>query len=96
MLDAWCASRYHRLVRTTLDIEDDVLAAAREVARAQKRSAGAVISDWARATLMSRADVSSAIVAESPLAQYGVRPLPRRGALVTDEIVRRLRDEEGI
>lgn len=35
-------------MRTTLDIDDDVLLAAKELARAQGTSAGRVISDLAR------------------------------------------------
>jgi hypothetical protein len=31
-----------------------------------------------------------------PEAFYGFRPLPSRGGLVTNEIVERLRDEEGL
>jgi len=34
-------------VRTTLDIDDDVIAAARELARDEKRSIGAIVSDLA-------------------------------------------------
>jgi hypothetical protein len=35
-------------VRTTLDLDDDLLAAARELAAGERRSLGAVISDLAR------------------------------------------------
>ena len=35
-------------MRTTLDIDDDVVAAARELAAGQRRSLGAVISELAR------------------------------------------------
>ncbi len=35
-------------MRTTLEIDDDVVAAARELAAAERRSLGAVISDLAR------------------------------------------------
>lgn len=35
-------------MRTTLDIEDDVLFAAREIARREKKSLGQVISELAR------------------------------------------------
>ena len=36
------------MMRTTLDIDDTVLAAAKETAAARSTSAGAVISEWAR------------------------------------------------
>lgn len=39
---------YDALVRTTLDLDDDVLAAARAVARMEGRSLGRVVSDLAR------------------------------------------------
>lgn len=39
-------------MRTTLDIDDDVIAAARELARDEKRSIGAIVSDLARRGLM--------------------------------------------
>jgi hypothetical protein len=39
------------MMRTTLDIPDDVLQAAKELARREKTSAGKIISDLARAAL---------------------------------------------
>jgi len=38
-------------MRTTLDIDDDVLQAAKELARRQKKTAGAVISELTRKAL---------------------------------------------
>ena len=38
-------------MRTTLDIDDDVLQAAKEIARREKRTAGAVVSMLARSAL---------------------------------------------
>jgi hypothetical protein len=46
--------REHQLMRTTLDIADDVLQAAKERARREGRSVGSVISDLARLALTSR------------------------------------------
>ncbi|MEO5735747.1 MAG: hypothetical protein ABIN96_06490 [Rubrivivax sp.] len=88
-------------MRTTVDIEDDVLQAAREAARMQKRPIGAVISSWARSALLQgvgNGDDGQPHThrVESPLAKHGIEPLPRRGAIVTNELVNRLRDEEGI
>lgn len=88
-------------MRTTLDIEDDVLQAAREVARLQKRPIGAVISSWARSALVRGPPVDGGEQpcpprVESPLAKYGIDPLPKRGVIVTNELVKRLRDEEGV
>lgn len=39
-------------MRTTLDLDDDVIAAARELASSQRRSLGSVISELARRGLM--------------------------------------------
>ena len=46
-------------MRTTLDIDDSILAAAKEVAGATRSSAGAIISEWARNGL-ARASTQSA------------------------------------
>jgi hypothetical protein len=78
-------------MRTTLNIADDVLGAARERARREGRTAGEVISDLARCGLSapeSRSGVSEFDVV------YGLRPIPRRGGLVTNEIVDRLRGDD--
>jgi hypothetical protein len=78
-------------VRTTLDIEDDVLLAVKERARREKRSAGAVISALAREALSGRARVCE--IAE-PESFYGFEPLPPRGPVVSNELIDRLREEE--
>lgn len=75
-------------MRTTLNIDDDVLGATQELAKSQKRTTGQVISDLVRQAL--RAPVSAS-GAERPV--LGFRPFPARGALVTNEIVDKLRDE---
>jgi hypothetical protein len=33
---------------------------------------------------------------EGPLAKYGLIPLPHRGVIITNEMIDRIRDEEGI
>jgi hypothetical protein len=42
-------------MRTTLDIADDVLQAAKELARRQKKTAGQVLSELARKALSAEA-----------------------------------------
>lgn len=81
-------------MRTTLDIEDDVLSAAREIARQRNVSAGAVISRLLRDALQGR----SAGTAQSPSEPGvgGFRPFPSRGVVITDEQVNLLRDREGV
>lgn len=81
-------------MRTTLDIEDDVLAAAKELARRGHTSAGRVISDLARRALTQAAPTSG--TSREPEAIYGFRPFPSRGGVVSNEKVDQLRDEEGV
>lgn len=80
-------------MRTTLDIEDEVLAAAKELARHQHKTAGQVISELVRRALT---DPPQADQVKEPEAFYGFRPFPERGGIVTDEQVEKLRDEHGI
>ena len=78
-------------MRTTLDIDDDVLQAAKERARHENKTAGEVISELARAALTARP--SPAQKAGEPRSVYGIRPFPRRGsAVVTNELVNKLRE----
>lgn len=87
-------------MRTTLDIEDDVLFAAKEIARREKKSLGQVISELARRafrTAPAGSDQGPPPPSTSErLAAYGIQPLPARGGLVTNELIERLRDEEGV
>lgn len=81
------------MMRTTLDIEDDVLAAAKELARRQGISAGQVVSRLLRSALsggVEKADAGSAVVA-------GFRPFHAASLqLVTDEQIDQLRDQDGL
>jgi hypothetical protein len=78
-------------MRTTLDIDEDVLQAAKEIARREKRTAGQVISALARSALA--APRAPAAVRE-PRAVYGFRPFPPRGGIVTNELIDSLRDDD--
>lgn len=78
-------------MRTTLNISDDVLHAARERARRQRRSVGEVLSDLARQGLVSTSQAGE--VAETG-GFYGFEPIPRRGPAVSNELIDRLREEE--
>jgi hypothetical protein len=78
-------------MRTTLDIADDVLEAARERARREKKSLGEVISDLTRQALTAPPEAPTA---RAPAAVYGVRPFPKRGGIVTNDTVDRLRDDD--
>lgn len=80
--------RYHQIVRTTLDIDDDILQAAKELASASKRSAGVVLSELARKGMRGSEEFHE--------SRNGVPLLPPSGEIVTLEKVRRIMDEEGI
>lgn len=81
-------------MRTTLDIDDEVLAAAKEIARKQRLTAGKVISNLARQALTTGSSAANDV--SEPPAVYGFRPFPQRGHVITDTDVERLRDEESI
>jgi hypothetical protein len=82
------------LMRTTLDIDDAVLDAVKELARRQGRTAGAMLSELARQALTHSGAAAAGAVAEAP-AQYGFRPFSGK-QLVTNALVDKLRDEQGI
>lgn len=74
-------------VRTTLDIDEDILESAKELAARRRTTAGRVLSELARSALAPRD--------RTRRKRNGVPILPKqRGTrLVTPEIVNRLRDE---
>lgn len=71
-------------MRVTLSIDDDILAAAKALARAQRRSVGAIVSDLARQSLDQTAASRNGI----PLLAAQGEP-----ATVTLDDVNGLRDE---
>lgn len=78
-------------MRTTLNIEDDVLYAVKERARREKRTAGEVLSDLARQALTGRHPGDEIAENES---FYGFDPFPHRGPAVSNALIDELRDEE--
>jgi len=76
-------------MRTTLDLDLDVLEAAKEMASRTKKTAGQMISELARKALTM--DTPSSVAA--PLVQNGFEVLPASGRIVTKELVARLREE---
>ena len=78
-------------MRTTLDIAEDVLQAAKERARREKKTAGEVISELARRALTAAPEVPQA---REPKARYGFRPFPKRGGIVNNELIDRLREDD--
>ncbi len=73
-------------MRTTLDIDQDVLLAAREVARHRGVTVGKVLSELAREALPRQPPCSM----RGDVPQFPVRP---GSSVVTLELVNRLRDE---
>jgi hypothetical protein len=78
-------------MRTTLDIANDVLQAAKERARREKKTAGEVISELARSALTAPPDASGV---REPKARYGFRPFPKRGGIITNELIDTLREDD--
>jgi hypothetical protein len=78
-------------MRTTLDIANDVLQAAKELARREKKTTGEVISELARSALTAPPITRTA---QEPKAIYGLRPFPRRGGIVTNELIDKLREDD--
>ena len=82
-------------MRTTLQLDDDVLAAARVLARQRRVSIGEVISELARRGLVTPPPSASRSGADSLRQRNGVPLLPWMpdGAPVDLELVSRLRDD---
>jgi hypothetical protein len=80
-------------MRTTLDIDDDVLQAAKELARAENKTAGQVLSELARKALTQPRRGGRA--GEVRIVD-GIPVIPARGAVVTKELVDRLIEEEDL
>ncbi len=79
-------------MRTTLDIDVDVLEAAKELAKREHSMAGVVISRLARSALNAPATPPER---PRPPAFYGFRLFPKRGDVVTNELIDRLCEENG-
>lgn len=78
-------------MRTTLDIADDVLQAAKERARREKKTTGEMLSELARKALTAPPEQ---FAVKEPKALYGFKPVARRGVVVTNELINKLREED--
>ncbi|HQU93973.1 MAG TPA: hypothetical protein PLK77_16875 [Pyrinomonadaceae bacterium] len=78
-------------MRTTLDIEEDVLLAVKELARRENTTAGKVVSRLIRKELAGDAKRPRKLEYKN-----GIPLLPRRGVIVTNEMIDKIREEEGI
>jgi len=73
-------------MRTTVDIEEDVLAAAKEIARRRGVSIGKVLSDLVRQALARPGTTST----RNGIPLFPVQP---NAAVITPELIQQLRDE---
>jgi hypothetical protein len=78
-------------MRTTLDIDEDVLEAARGLAKRERKTIGELVSELARRGL---AAVPQRSVVNEPKALYGLRPFPSRGGILTNEMIDRIREDD--
>jgi hypothetical protein len=97
-------------LRTTVDLADDVLFAVKELAKREKKSLGQVLSELSRVAFAAAAAAGtypanqpapsqgeqSRLKVSERIASYGIHPLPARGGLVSNELIDRLREAEGI
>lgn len=75
-------------MRTTLDIDEDVLLAAKELASLRKSTAGKVISEFARRGFQLQPGQSSTV------SRNGFELLPAGGKIVTAKLVGELLDDD--
>jgi hypothetical protein len=84
-------------MRTTLDIDDDVLFAAKELAAKERKTAGKILSEFFRRALQSgRPGSARAKRGQRYATRNGVPLVPSRGEVVTTEHIQRLMEEEGV
>lgn len=83
-------------MRTTLDIDDDLLLAAKELARRERSSAGAVLSRLARQGLVGANAEAPRPRGRRAAAVGGFVPFASRGVVVGNDEINRLRDTEGV
>lgn len=76
-------------MRTTLDIENDILFAARDLAKREKKTIGQMISDLARRGLTNEPVLGT----REPRAVYGFRPFAKEGRIVSNELINKLRED---
>ena len=84
-------------MRTTLDIDDDLLAAAKELARRDGTTAGQVVSRLLRRSLTGTGGKPPVERGARQRTVAGFRPFePRDGVVASNDAVNALRDGEGV
>jgi hypothetical protein len=92
------------IMRTTLNVPDDIFFAAKDFAKRDQKLFGEVLSDFLRrglqafqqSTLRNTDAASEATDLDRRFHALGFRTMPSRGGIVTNELINRIRDEEGI
>lgn len=83
-------------MRTTIDLEPDVLAAAKELARQQNTAVGKVISRLVRQALTTPVPTAAPSGSSAAASVTGFVPFAARGQMVTNALIDQLRDAEGV
>ena len=89
-------------MRTTIDLDNDALIAAKEIARAENTSLGKVISRLVRQALTGTTGTTGTTSAPathalpSTATATGFVPFEARGVVVSNDLINRLRDAEGV
>ncbi len=83
-------------MKTTLNIDQDVLQAVKELARHQHKTVGQMVSELLRAALNQTKTLSSDLadlqVSESP-AMNGIQPFASRGTVVSNQLIDDLKED---
>ena len=78
-------------MRTTLNIDTELLVAAKKLAKRENKTDGQVISELLRQALSTHADNMQTTEALNR-DLYGFQPVPSRGGVVTNEHINTLRE----
>jgi hypothetical protein len=95
-------NRIEESMRTTLDIDEDVLTVAKSIAKSQGRTLGAIVSQFARQSLQAEAAAqavgfSSEDELDIKLLDFGITVFPaKEGVTITNAMVNKIREQEGI
>ncbi len=80
-------------MRTTLDIDDEVLSVLKDLARQQNVSIGKIVSKLVREAVLGGGGYR---VEDRSPSLAGFKPFPSRGKLVSNATVEALRERDGI
>ncbi|MEI6675509.1 MAG: CopG family transcriptional regulator [Verrucomicrobiota bacterium] len=83
-------------MRTTLEIDDDVLLAAKELAIKQRKTAGKIVSEIFRRGMRMGSSAPAVKEGQPYAMKNGIPILPSRGELVTTEHVQRVMEKENL